>query len=142
MPDEGPRPLEVHLLGTVPYRDALSIQEGLVRQRRAWLMERKAELEKGPFLEKRIRQFFLDNPHRLLFTLEPDADLESRQVAATRAELKSILATLEPGDIQRLNKDAKALEALQETEEDLSILPTLEREDIPPEIEIIHPDDP
>jgi len=100
-----------------------------------------AELNKGPFLEEKIRSFFLDNPHRLLFTLEPDPDLEAGQVEKTRAELKSILSTLSPKDINRINQDAKALEALQETEEDLAVLPTLELEDVPPEIEIIHPDE-
>ncbi len=100
-----------------------------------------AELDKGPFLEEKIRSFFLDNPHRLLFILEPSADLEAKQVEATRAELKSILATLSPEDIHRIQEDAKALEALQETEEDLSVLPTLELTDVPPEIEIIHPDE-
>ena len=34
----------------------------------------------------------------------------------------------------------KAFKALQETEEDLSVLPTLALEDIPPDIEIIRPD--
>jgi len=100
----------------------------------------KAELSKGSFLEEKIRTFFLDNPHRLLFTLEPDADLEARQVEKTRAELKARLSDLKPEDITQINSDAKALEALQETEEDLSVLPTLELEDVPPEIEIIHPD--
>ncbi|WDP91357.1 MAG: insulinase family protein [Desulfobacter sp.] len=100
----------------------------------------KEELAKGPFLENKIREYFLDNPHRLLFTLKPDNGLEDRQVEETRAELKSILSTLTPADIEQIKADAKALEELQETEEDLSVLPTLELEDVPPEIEIIHPD--
>jgi lipoyl(octanoyl) transferase len=35
MPEERPRPLEVHLLGSTPYGDGLALQEELVRQRRA-----------------------------------------------------------------------------------------------------------
>jgi lipoyl(octanoyl) transferase len=35
MPEGGPRPLEVRVLGTVPYEDGLTLQEELVRRRRA-----------------------------------------------------------------------------------------------------------
>ncbi len=98
------------------------------------------EIDKGPFLEEKIKTFFLDNPHRLLFTLEPDTDLEDRNVEKIRAELKAKLSTLNPEDLDQIRSDATALEALQETEEDLTVLPTLELADVPPEIEIIHPD--
>ena len=98
-------------------------------------------IEKGPFLEAEIKRLFLDNPHRLLFTLEPDQELEAATLAQTRAELKKIREQLKEEDIGQIRADAKALEALQETEEDLSVLPTLELEDVPPEIEIILPDE-
>ncbi|HCY87912.1 MAG TPA: peptidase M16 [Desulfobacteraceae bacterium] len=100
----------------------------------------KKEIDQGPFLEGKLKEYFLDNPHRLMFILEPDAGLEERSVEETRAELAAKLAELTPEDLDRIREDAKALEALQETEEDLSVLPTLELEDVPPEIEIIHPD--
>ncbi|MEH0020922.1 MAG: insulinase family protein [Desulfobacter sp.] len=100
----------------------------------------KAEIEKGPFLEEKIKDFFLDNPHRLLFVLEPDTGLEARKVEETRAELKARLSSLTEEDLDRIRADAKTLEALQEKDEDLSVLPTLELGDVPPEIEIIHPD--
>lgn len=35
MPEEGPRPLEVRILGTVPYGEGLTLQAELVRRRRA-----------------------------------------------------------------------------------------------------------
>ncbi|PIE61080.1 MAG: peptidase M16 [Desulfobacterales bacterium] len=104
------------------------------------LAQLKAELEKGPFLETKIWEFFINNPHRLLFTLKPDTALSDRQVAETRADLKLKLAKLLPAEIEKINADAKILEALQETEEDLSVLPTLELEDVPRQIEIIQPD--
>ncbi len=104
------------------------------------LAQLKAELENGPFLETKIREFFIDNPHRLLFTLKPDTALAARQAEEIRAELQSKLKQLTPEDLEQINADAKALEALQESEEDLSVLPTLALEDVPRQIEIIHPD--
>jgi presequence protease len=100
----------------------------------------KQELKKGEFLENRLRQYFLENPHRVLFTLEPDANLEQKTINETKKELKNIFKKLNKQDIEKIKKDSKTLEQLQEQVEDVSILPTLDLVDIPPEIEIIKPD--
>jgi len=97
-------------------------------------------IRQGGFLENRIIHYFLENPHRVLFTLEPDNQLEKNQANATRSELKALLATLTPEDLSRIKQDSADLELLQESEEDLSSLPTLELSDVPPDIEIIKPD--
>ncbi len=44
---------------------------------------------------------------------------------------------LSRSEIDRIKQDAEALKRLQETEEDVSCLPTLQREDIPPSVPII-----
>ena len=75
------------------------------------------------------------------FTLEPDADLENRQIESTIKELAAHLKTLTPEDLEGLKKDTAALEALQEATEDLASLPTLELSDVPADIEIIRPDE-
>ncbi|RLB87258.1 MAG: peptidase M16, partial [Deltaproteobacteria bacterium] len=80
------------------------------------------------------------NPHRVLFTLEPDSQLEETLAKETRSELKALLATLTPDDLAKIKQENAALELLQESEEDLSSLPTLELFDVPPDIEIIKPD--
>ncbi|MBU2431489.1 MAG: insulinase family protein, partial [Proteobacteria bacterium] len=103
------------------------------------LKKLNAEIKKGHFLENKLRQYFLDNPHRVLFTLEPDADLEKRQMEKTKKELKALLKKMTPRDLEQIKSDARKLEALQEEEEDVSALPTLELADVPPEIEIIKP---
>ncbi len=100
----------------------------------------KAHLTKGPFLEAKLRQYFLDNPHRVLFTLEPDTGLAAKTIEATRQELAGKLKQMTEQDLEQIRRDTKTLEALQEREEDVSILPTLELVDVPPEIEIIKPD--
>ncbi len=98
------------------------------------------EIERGWFLEKKIRQYFIDNPHRVCFVLEPDQEMEEKEVKRTRLELARKLSTMTPEEIQSINKDAGKLKSLQELKEDLSSLPTLEISDVPPEIEIIRPD--
>jgi Zn-dependent M16 (insulinase) family peptidase len=97
----------------------------------------QAELEKGSFFEKQINKYFLANSHRILLTLAPDQKMEQKEIKRLRAELDSIKKELSATDIDRIKQDAEALQRLQEAEEDVSTLPTLQREDIPPSIPIM-----
>ncbi len=92
------------------------------------------ELAGGRFFENRIETYFLDNPHRVTLTLVPDQEMASRENDRLRAELERIQKDLAQSDIDQLKQDAEALLRLQETEEDISCLPTLERRDIPPSV--------
>ncbi len=98
------------------------------------------EMANNGFFEGRIRRYFLDNPHRVLFTLVPDQEMEKAGDELTRKELAATLAALSPEDLARIEADAATLASLQDAREDLSVLPTLEISDVPPEIEIIRPD--
>ncbi len=100
----------------------------------------KQALAKGGFLEEKLKTHFIDNPHRVLFTLAPDPDLESTTEAQIKEELKKTYQGLSENDLEKIRQDARELEHLQEQQEDLSVLPTLELTDVPPEIEIITPD--
>jgi len=97
-------------------------------------------LAKGGFLEEKLKTWFIDNPHRVLFTLAPDPDLESETDNRIKTELQKILQGLSGKDLEKIRRDSLALEQLQEQQEDLSVLPTLELTDVPPDIEIITPD--
>jgi Zn-dependent M16 (insulinase) family peptidase len=92
------------------------------------------ELEKGSFFESRIRKYFLENPHRIILSLVPDQEMEQHQNQRVRAELDAIKKNLSQTDIDQINQDAEALQRLQETEEDVASLPTLQRDDIPPSV--------
>jgi Zn-dependent M16 (insulinase) family peptidase len=100
----------------------------------------KENINKGGFLESKLRQYFLENPHRVLFTLEPDTGLEQKEIKETKRQLITLLKQMTEKDLEQIKKDAKILEALQEKEEDVSALPTLDLVDVPSEIEIIKPD--
>ncbi len=94
----------------------------------------RQSLANGRFLEDKIRHDFLDNPHRVRFTLAPDQEMVERENQRVKAELAGLLAGMEEADLARIRADAAALEKLQETQENLACLPTLQREDIPPDV--------
>ena len=50
-----------------------------------------------------------------------------------------IQGAITASDLEKIDQFADALKRLQETEEDLSCLPTLEIEDIQPDIQVVHP---
>ncbi len=95
------------------------------------------ELEKGPFLEGRLRRYFIDNPHQVRLTLLPDPELTEKERLRAEMELDALARRLSPEDIDHINRDAKALLESQDTEEDLSCLPTLAIADIPPNITVV-----
>ena len=99
---------------------------------------RKA-LADGPYLERQIRAYFVDNPHRVRFTLAPDQEMAEREDQRVKAELAARMAALDEAQLQRIRDDAQALVKLQETHENLACLPTLQREDIPPDVIRIDP---
>ena len=102
-------------------------------------------VKKGGFFENLIRKYFLDNFHRVLFTLVPDLDMEERENERILKELLQIKSELMPDDVDKIKKDQKALALLQDAAEDPSCLPTLAISDIPPEVsrvkEILNPDE-
>ena len=95
------------------------------------------ELESGDLLENRIRQYLLDNPHRVLVTLEPDPELGSKQHQAEQTALESLRMTLSEADIEKIKKDAEKLASRQDEDEDPSCLPTLALDDISPDINTV-----
>jgi Zn-dependent M16 (insulinase) family peptidase len=101
------------------------------------LREIRARMAAGGFFEAMIRKHFLENRHRVRFVLRPDQQLEDAEKQRVMNELKNKLAELSQADRSKIEADARALAQLQEMAEDVSCLPTLEREDIPPEVETV-----
>ncbi|MFP4194233.1 MAG: insulinase family protein [Desulfobacterales bacterium] len=96
------------------------------------------DLDTSDLMENRIRKYFLDNPHRVRMTLEPDTGLYEKRKEKERKKLARLAEELGPRDMERIRKDAEALRKLQEADEDLSCLPNLEMQDIPPDIRVVH----
>jgi Zn-dependent M16 (insulinase) family peptidase len=101
----------------------------------------KARLAAGEkVFEALIRTHFLDNPHRALVILKPDAGLESRRETAEAARLAGVKATLSPAELDALVRETHELRALQEapdSPEDLARIPRLTLADLPRENAVI-----
>jgi Zn-dependent M16 (insulinase) family peptidase len=98
------------------------------------LKKLRARMSRGHFFEERIKKYFLQNTHRVLFRLVPDQALEDNERERLAAQLEKIKAGMSSSDLEKLARDAESLKKLQETDEDISALPTLHREDIPPAV--------
>ncbi|MFO7838767.1 MAG: insulinase family protein [Desulfosalsimonadaceae bacterium] len=97
------------------------------------LLEKLQQKRKEPgFLEAKIRQYLIDNPHRVRLRLSPDPEQAERENRMIAEKLRAVEKELTQEDLESIQKDTQRLIELQESEEDLSCLPTLEREDIPP----------
>lgn len=96
-------------------------------------------MTREPFFENRIQRYFIDNPHRVLFTLAPDQQMADAAEARVARELAEIAAKLSAQEAAKIAADAQALARLQEREEDLSVLPTLALSDIPPSVQVVRP---
>lgn len=83
------------------------------------------------FLQKKVKQYFLDNQHRLVIEMSPSADYETLQQEAEQALLETKLSTLSEKDKQCILENGIALQEAQNAQEDLSVLPTLTIKDIP-----------
>ncbi len=92
------------------------------------------EIAAGPFLENRIRSYFIDNPHRIRMVLAPDQQKAQNDEAQEQEVLETRWSKLSQDDCDRINQDADRLNTLQESQENISCLPTLELSDIPPDI--------
>jgi Zn-dependent M16 (insulinase) family peptidase len=97
----------------------------------------KDVVSREPFFENRIKTYFLDNPHRVRLTLMPDQEMAVKEEMRVTRELDVLQKDMTEFDFAEIRKDTDALKKLQEKVEDVSVLPTLERENIPPQVKSI-----
>ncbi|MBU0993538.1 MAG: insulinase family protein [Proteobacteria bacterium] len=95
------------------------------------------ELKKGPFLENQIQKYFIENTHCIKMTLIPDKEMTERDNRKISEKLEKIKSGLQPSDLEKIREDSQKLTLLQETKEDLSCLPTLGLDEIPPQIKTV-----
>ncbi len=97
----------------------------------------KARLAAGESVfEDLIRTHFLNNPHRSLVLLTPDATLGPRREATERERLERVKNGLAPAEVERLVTETKELHARQaapDAPEDLAKIPRLTLADLPRE---------
>jgi presequence protease len=103
------------------------------------LEDLKSKLDKEPFLEKQLKKYLIDNPHRVKIVLRPDKDLENSRNQKLEIDLEQVNSKMSSEDKQRLIDNAQKLKTLQGKKEDLSCLPSLKIDDIPKEIKFVDP---
>nr|XP_027202513.1 presequence protease, mitochondrial-like [Dermatophagoides pteronyssinus] len=82
------------------------------------------------YLQKKIKQYFLDNKHRLLIEMSPDPDYENQLQNHEQSILNMKISQLSNKDHEEILKNSQELLKLQNQQEDVSILPTLTIQDI------------
>ena len=97
------------------------------------------EIKQGPFLEQRIRHYFLENTHRIRLTLAPDQQQSKKEEARVRQELDERMVQLTQADLEQIAEDTGQLAKMQDQHEDISCLPTLALSDIPNQVPIYKP---
>ncbi len=96
----------------------------------------RENLKDSNYLPNLVREYLLDNPHRVRLVLNPDSEKTVRDHEAEQAQLDQIEANLSADDRIKLEGDAAALAERQATVDDLSILPKVGLDDIPVDLKI------
>jgi presequence protease len=102
--------------------DDMNIDQALQRIKKA--------AEEGQFFETLIKKYFLQNEHQVFLTLDPDYDQLTQEMEKMKNELKEKQKNLSGDQENEIKEDAQKLLDLQDREEDLKLLPTLEIKDI------------
>lgn len=87
------------------------------------------------YFEDIIQKYFLDNTHYVLLVMEPDKTLQKIEEDQLAKKLSAYQQSLSKTDIENLillNNELDDIQDLENTPEDLALLPTLSLEDIPP----------
>ncbi len=98
------------------------------------LAELRVKLD-GPqgiqYLQDLLRESVLRNTHRAVVTMSPDADFLAKQTAAERSMLGARLAAMSAAQRASVQVRADALAEAQSRAQEVDVLPTLRRADIP-----------
>ncbi|MGB0467476.1 MAG: insulinase family protein [Pontibacterium sp.] len=89
------------------------------------------QIKAPDFVQRLVRQWLLDNPHRVSLTLRPDKELATRRDETEAANLKAIREALSDEEADAVVSQAAALEARQYQEDDESLLPKVTIADVP-----------
>lgn len=91
----------------------------------------REQIKDPQFVQNLVREYLIDNPHRVRLTLSPDKYISARKELGERKRLDQIKAALNKDEVQAIVQQAEALKARQELEDDASILPKVSLADVP-----------
>lgn len=91
----------------------------------------KDNIKSNPkYLQEKVQEYFKDNRHKLILTMEPDESYEKNAADVEKQNLESKVKKLTEKDKKRIFEDGKLLASVQKAEEDINCLPCLKIEDI------------
>lgn len=94
------------------------------------------QIKEPDFVQRLVKGWLVDNPHRVRLTLRPDAELAQRRDQKEAENLEVIRQQLSDAEADALIQQAAELEARQMQEDDESILPKVTIADVPSEMNI------
>lgn len=93
----------------------------------------KENLRNDPkYLKNKVKQYFLNNTHKLVVQMSPSDDYEDKLTEAEQKLLQKKIEKLSADDKQQIYQTGLDLLKSQDNKEDLSVLPTLKVADISP----------
>eukprot|EP00002_Diphylleia_rotans_P037157 TRINITY_DN8276_c0_g5_i1.p1 TRINITY_DN8276_c0_g5~~TRINITY_DN8276_c0_g5_i1.p1 ORF type:complete len:1004 (-),score=211.10 TRINITY_DN8276_c0_g5_i1:177-3188(-) len=102
--------------------DSLFLDEHLDRM--------KTEIAAGPFFQNLVKKYFLENPHKVVFTMEADPEYSAKLEAEEKSKLENTRKYISNALKRQVVEQSLALKKAQETKPDVSCLPTISVSDI------------
>lgn len=104
------------------------------------LIERlRTELKNNPkYLQEVVKTYFKDNNHKLILTMSPDKEYDSKLVKAEADLIKKKIKNLSDKDKEAIFEKGLLLQKLQESPQNTNLLPTLLMNDISSSIEKVN----
>ncbi|KAL8205112.1 UNVERIFIED_CONTAM: Presequence protease, mitochondrial, partial [Gekko kuhli] len=92
------------------------------------------------FLQKKVKQYFKDNPHQLTLSMSPDEAFYDKQATLEAEKLKEKIEVLSEEEKKQTYEKGLELMDLQSKPQDTSCLPALKVSDIEPQITFTEPE--
>ncbi|MGB0446650.1 MAG: insulinase family protein [Pseudomonadales bacterium] len=99
----------------------------------------REDIQDSNYIPSLVRELLLNNPHRLTYTMNPDKQLSEHRQVAEQSRLETMYKSMDDKQKQQVKDLAVALQQRQNEVDDVSILPTVTRQDIPDDIAIAEP---
>jgi Zn-dependent M16 (insulinase) family peptidase len=103
----------------------------------AILEDLRRDCQNPQFIPDLVKQYLLDNPHRVRVTMSPDRELSKQQAEQEKARLAAIKQQLTEEQKTQIIQRAKTLDERQQQQDDPELLPKVTLDDIPTEIPIL-----
>ncbi|KAG3257777.1 pitrilysin metallopeptidase 1 [Ictidomys tridecemlineatus] len=88
--------------------------------------------ENPKFLQEKVKQYFMNNQHKLTLSMKPDDKYYEKQTQIETEKLKQKVDSLSPEDKQQIYEKGLELRSQQSKPQDASCLPALKVSDIEP----------